>query len=224
MPVYALSDEIVFPNPELANEIGLLAVGGDLSLKRLLLAYSQGIFPWYSDDDPIMWWSPDPRMVLFPEKLKLSKSLQQSIKNKEYEVKFDTNFREVIENCSKTVRKDQDGTWITQEMKDAYLDLYESGFAHSVETYYNDKLAGGLYGISLGRAFFGESMFYRERDASKIALYYLVQKIKEWDFHFIDTQVETQHLKSLGAINIKRSKFFSLLKKSLNYPTLKGKW
>ncbi len=224
MPVYALSDEIVFPDPELANEIGLLAIGGDLSIERLLLAYSNGIFPWYSEDDPIMWWSPDPRMVLFPEKLKLSKSLQQRIKNKEYEVKFDTNFKEVIENCSKTVRKDQEGTWITQEMKDAYLDLHESGFAHSVETYYNDKLAGGLYGISLGRAFFGESMFYRERDASKIALYHLVQKIKEWGFHFIDTQVETQHLKSLGAINIKRSKFLSLLKKSLNYPTLKGKW
>lgn len=224
MPVYALSDEIVFPDPELANEIGLLAIGGDLSIERLLLAYSNGIFPWYSEDDPIMWWSPDPRMVLFPEKLKLSKSLQQSIKNKEYEVKFDTNFKEVIENCSKTVRKDQEGTWITTEMKNAYLDLHESGFAHSVETYYNGKLAGGLYGISSGRAFFGESMFYRERDASKIALYYLVQKIKEWDFHFIDTQVETQHLKSLGAINIKRSKFLSLLKKSLNYPTLKGKW
>ena len=224
MPVYALSDEIVFPDPELANEIGLLAIGGDLSIERLLLAYSNGIFPWYSEDDPIMWWSPDPRMVLFLEKLKLSKSLQQSLNNKEYEVKFDTNFKEVIENCSKTVRKDQEGTWITQEMKDAYLDLHESGFAHSVETYYNGKLAGGLYGISLGRAFFGESMFYRERDASKIALYYLVQKIKEWDFHFIDTQVETEHLKSLGAINIKRSKFLSLLKKSLNYPTLKGKW
>jgi len=163
MPVYALSDEIIFPDPELANDIGLLAVGGDLSLKRLLLAYSQGIFPWYSEEDPIMWWSPNPRMVLFPEKLKLSKSLQQTIKNKEYEVKFDTNFKEVIENCSKSVRKDQKGTWITPEMKNAYLDLHESGFAHSVETYYNGKLAGGLYGISLGRAFFGESMFYRER-------------------------------------------------------------
>jgi len=224
MPVYALSDEIIFPDPELANDIGLLAVGGDLSLKRLLLAYSQGIFPWYSEEDPIMWWSPNPRMVLFPEKLKLSKSLQQTIKNKEYEVKFDTNFKEVIENCSKSVRKDQKGTWITPEMKNAYLDLHESGFAHSVETYYNGKLAGGLYGISLGRAFFGESMFYRERDASKIALYHLVQKTKEWDFHFIDTQVETQHLKSLGAINMNRTKFLSLLKKSLNYSTIKGKW
>ncbi|MCD4684033.1 MAG: leucyl/phenylalanyl-tRNA--protein transferase [Bacteroidales bacterium] len=224
MPVYALTDELIFPNPELANDIGLLAVGGDLSIKRLLLAYSHGIFPWYSKDDPIMWWSPDPRMVLFPEKLKISKSLRQTLKNKNYEVRFDSNFEEVIENCSKTMRKGQDGTWITEEMKNAYIQLHESGYAHSVETYINGKLAGGLYGISLGRAFFGESMFYKESGASKIAFCFLVERAKEWDFHFIDTQVETQHLKSLGAINISRKEFLPLLNKTLNYPTIKGKW
>ena len=224
MPVYALTDELIFPNPELANDIGLLAVGGDLSIKRLLLAYSNGIFPWYSEDDPIMWWSPDPRMVLFPEKLKISKSLSQTLKNKNYEVRFDSNFEEVIENCSKTMRKGQDGTWITEEMKNAYIQLHESGYAHSVETYINGKLAGGLYGISLGRAFFGESMFYKESGASKIAFCFLVERVKEWDFYFIDTQVETQHLKSLGAINISRKEFLPLLNKTLNYPTIKGKW
>ena len=224
MPVYALTDELIFPNPELANDIGLLAVGGDLSIKRLLLAYSHGIFPWYSKDDPIMWWSPDPRMVLFPEKLKISKSLSQTLKNKNYEVRFDSNFEEVIENCSKTMRKGQDGTWITEEMKNAYIQLHESGYAHSVETYIDGKLAGGLYGISLGRAFFGESMFYKESGASKIAFCFLVERVKEWDFYFIDTQVETQHLKSLGAINISRKEFLPLLNKTLNYPTIKGKW
>ncbi len=224
MPVYALTDELTFPDPELANDIGLLAVGGDLSIKRLLLAYSNGIFPWYSEDDPIMWWSPDPRMVLFPEKLKISKSLRQILKSKNYEVRFDSNFEDVIENCSKTMRKGQDGTWITEEMKDAYIRLHESGYAHSAETYINGKLAGGLYGVSLGRAFFGESMFYKKSDASKIAFCFLVERVKEWDFHFIDTQVETQHLKSLGAINVSRKEFLTLLNKTLNYPTIKGKW
>jgi len=224
MPVFALSDDLRFPDPQLAIESGLLAVGGDLSIERLLQAYSQGIFPWYSDEDPILWWSPDPRMVLFPEKMKISKSLKQTLKKKEYEIKFDTNFKGVIENCSKTLRKDQDGTWITKQMKDAYLKLHKLGYAHSVETYYNGKLVGGLYGLSLGMAFFGESMFYKEKDASKIALYFLVQKINECDFHFIDTQVETPHLKSLGAINISRKEFLSMLNKTLNFPTIKGKW
>ena len=224
MPVFALDDRIVFPDPGLADESGLLAVGGDLSMKRLVLAYSNGIFPWYSEGEPIMWWSPDPRMVLFPDDFKVSKSLKQTIRNKNFEVRFDYNFEEVIDNCSKTLRKDQEGTWITKEMKAAYIKLHEAGYAHSVETYYDGRLAGGLYGISLGKAFFGESMFFKEKDASKIAFYFLSEKIRGWNFNFIDAQIETSHLKNLGAVSISRNDFLIMLKKALKYPTIKGKW
>lgn len=224
MPVYALDERIVFPNPNFADDSGLLAVGGDLSPERLLLAYSQGIFPWYSEEEPIMWWSPNPRMILLPSELKISKSLKQSINNKKFEIKFDTLFEKVVSNCSKAPRPDQEGTWITKEIKQAYKKLHKLGFAHSVETYHNDKLVGGLYGISLGKAFFGESMFFKERDASKIALFYLVQKLKEWGFHFIDAQVETEHLKSMGAKLISRKDFLISLNTALNFKTIQGKW
>ena len=224
MPVFALDDRIIFPDPALADYTGLLAVGGDLSTERLLLAYSNGIFPWYSEGEPVMWWSPDPRMVLFPKDFKISRSLKQTIRNKNFEVRFDYNFEEVIDNCSKTLRKEQEGTWITSEMKAAYIELHKAGFAHSVETYYDGRLAGGLYGISLGKAFFGESMFFKERDASKIALYYLIEKIKTWNFDFIDAQIETNHLINLGAVRISRNDFITMLKKALKYPTIKGKW
>jgi leucyl/phenylalanyl-tRNA---protein transferase len=224
MPVYALTDTLVFPDPNLAEEDGLLAVGGDLSPDRLLLGYSSGIFPWYSEGDPILWWSPDPRMILFPEKFKISKSLKQNIRNNLFTVKFDEAFEDVIDACSRIPRKDQDGTWITGEMKEAYIKLHHLGYAHSVEAYSDGELAGGLYGISLGRVFFGESMFYYKRDASKIALYYLIEKLSEWNFQFIDAQVETHHLKNLGAESIPRSEFLVLLKGSLNYPTIRGKW
>jgi len=224
MPVYALDERFIFPDPNLADESGLLAVGGDLSQERLMLAYSQGIFPWYAEDEPIMWWSPNPRMILFPDELKVSKSLKQSINNKEFEIKFDTLFEKVISNCSKSPRSDQDGTWITEQMKQAYTNLHQLGYAHSVETYFNGELVGGLYGISLGKAFFGESMFFTKRDASKIALYFLVQKLKEWDFHFIDAQVETEHLKSMGAQLISRKEFLISLNTALNFPTIQGKW
>jgi len=224
MPVYALTDKLIFPDPKLASEEGLLAVGGDLSSERLIMAYSQGIFPWFSEGDPIMWWSPDPRMVLFPDKFRLYKSLKQTLHNKAYTIKFDSAFEEVIQACRAIERSGQDGTWITEEMEQAYINLHRLGYAHSVETYYKDKLAGGLYGISIGKAFFGESMFCYQKDASKIALYTLVQKLTEWNFHFIDAQVETDHLKSLGAEVIPRKKFLSLLQEALNYPTIKGKW
>ncbi len=224
MPVYTLDERIIFPHPNFADESGLLAVGGDLSPERLLLAYSQGIFPWYAEDEPIMWWSPNPRMILFPDELKVSKSLKQSINNKEFEIKFDTLFEKVISNCSKSPRSDQDGTWITEQMKQAYTNLHQLGYAHSVETYFNGELVGGLYGISLGKAFFGESMFFTKRDASKIALYFLVQKLKEWDFHFIDAQVETEHLKRMGAQLISRKEFLISLNTALNFPTIQGKW
>jgi leucyl/phenylalanyl-tRNA--protein transferase len=224
MPVYVLGDEFIFPDPNQAADEGLIAVGGDLSADRLLLAYSSGIFPWFSEGDPILWWSPDPRLVLFPEKFRISKSLQQTLRNKQFTVKFDNCFDKVIEACSTISRSDQDGTWITSQMKEAYIRLHHLGFAHSVETYMDGKLAGGLYGLSLGRAFFGESMFFYERDASKIAFYYLVQKLLEWKFHFIDAQVETGHLKNLGAESLTRAEFLNLLKNAIIYPTIKGKW
>jgi leucyl/phenylalanyl-tRNA--protein transferase len=224
MPDYALTDKHVFPNPNLAEDEGLIAVGGDLSSERLLLAYANGIFPWYSEGDPILWWSPDPRIVLFPDKFRISKSLKKTLRNDTFTVKFDSAFEEVIDACSKIPRQGQDGKWITDEMKEAYLELHHLGFAHSVETYMDGKLAGGLYGISLGRAFFGESMFYIQRDASKIALYFLVKKLIDWEFHFIDAQVETAHLINLGAESLPRKEFLYLLKKALIYQTIKGKW
>lgn len=224
MPVYQLSDELIFPNPENADPSGLLAVGGDLRVERLVLAYANGIFPWYSEGEPIMWWSPNPRMVLFPDDLKISKSLHQAIRNKKFEVRFDQNFLRVIEACSETPRNGQPGTWITNDMIRAYVRLYEKGFAHSVEIYINGNLSGGLYGLSLGAAFFGESMFFKVPDASKIALVYLVEKIKGWGFKFIDAQIETEHLKRMGAINISRNKFLNLLKDAMKYKTKNGKW
>jgi leucyl/phenylalanyl-tRNA--protein transferase len=224
MPFYQLSKELIFPHPELAEKSGLLAVGGDLSPERLIQAYANGIFPWYSKGEPILWWSPDPRMVLFPNKLKVSKSLKQSIRNKSFDVRFDSNFETVIENCAKVPREGQPGTWITSEMKQAYIQLHKTGIAHSVETYFEGNLVGGLYGVSIGAAFFGESMFQTKSDASKVALFHLVERIKEWNFQFIDAQVETDHMKTMGAENIARSEFLELLKIAIKAPTVKGKW
>jgi leucyl/phenylalanyl-tRNA--protein transferase len=224
MPFYKLNKDHIFPHPELAEKSGLLAVGGDLSPERLIQAYANGIFPWYSNGEPILWWSPDPRMVLFPNKLKVSKSLKQSIRNKSFEVRFDSNFETVIENCAQVPRKGQPGTWITKEMKRAYIQLYNNGIAHSVETYIDDELAGGLYGISIGATFFGESMFQTKNDASKVALFHLVERIKEWNFKFIDAQVETDHMKTMGAENISRNEFLEILKVAIKAPTQKGKW
>ena len=224
MPIYQLPEEPLFPDPEMAEPDGLLAVGGDLSANRLLLAYSQGIFPWYSEGHPILWWSPNPRMLLFPKDFKRSKSLNRTVQSDKFQIKFDTNFEEVIDHCSKTSRKNQPGTWITEEMKNAYINLHKLGFAHSVETYLDEKLVGGLYGISLGGVFFGESMFHLVTDASKVALWHLVERTMEWDFDFIDVQQDTEHLRSLGAINIDRKKFLILLGESLRKETRKGNW
>jgi len=215
MAVYFLTDDLIFPHPGEALEDGLLAVGGDLSNERLLLAYQSGIFPWYSGESPILWWSPDPRMVLFPENFVISKSLQQIINKEIYQIKFDYNFESVIRQCASVERKEQIGTWITEEMIEAYIRLHKEGYAHSVETYIDDELVGGLYGISIGKAFFGESMFYLKPDASKVALYHLVNKLKTWNFKLIDVQQETGHLKSLGAITIPREEFLRLLKSAV---------
>lgn len=225
MSIYQLPDEIAFPSPEKAEPDGLLAVGGDLSAQRLIAAYSLGIFPWYSDGEPILWWSPDPRMVLFPKDFRVSKTLRKVANNGKFEIKFDTAFADVIEMCASVSRIDQEGeTWITQEMKEAYINLHKKGIAHSVETYTNGKLVGGLYGLSLGGCFFGESMFHTVTDASKVALYHLVNKLTEWNFDLIDVQQETRHLKSLGAIPIERKDFLPLLNKSMQRHSIVGKW
>ena len=224
MPVFQLLDEILFPDPTLAEPNGLVAVGGDLSSERLLTAYANGIFPWYSENEPILWWSPDTRLVLFPRKLKISHSLMQKIKKHVFSVRMDSDFEKVISACVETERNHEEGTWITEEMKAAYIELHQKGFAHSVECYFNGKLVGGLYGVSIGKAFFGESMFHRITDASKVALYYLVEKAKEDEFLFIDSQVESEHLISLGAELIPRTQYLKLLKEAMKYRTNKGKW
>lgn len=224
MPVFQLEKDPVFPHPDLAEKSGLLAIGGDLSPERLIQAYANGIFPWYSKGDPILWWSPDPRMVLYPDRFKASKSLRKTIRTGVFSVSFDAEFNSVIHACARIPRKGQPGTWIVPEMIDAYIRLHELGYAHSVEVYLEGKLAGGLYGISLGRVFFGESMFFTERDASKVALYHLVERLKSLDFQLIDAQVETDHLRSVGAINIPRKEFLIQLQEAVSYKTLKGNW
>jgi leucyl/phenylalanyl-tRNA--protein transferase len=216
--------EYQFPDPITADPDGLLAAGGDLSPEALITAYSQGIFPWYNNDSPILWWSPDPRLVLFPDKFKISNSLNQRIKSSKYSVSADTDFEGVIRHCALVKRNDQNGTWITPEMTQAYIYLHQAGVAHSFETYYNDQMVGGLYGVSLGRAFFGESMFHLMSDASKIALFYLVEWTKRNNFRFIDAQQSTAHLKSMGAEEISRDRFLKLLAAALKYPTMKGRW
>lgn len=224
MPVYALSDDLMFPDPILADNDGLLAIGGDLSSDRLLLAYRYGIFPWYSEGQPILWWSPNPRMILFPDHFKRHRNLRKTVESDKFTVAFDKDFEKVITQCSKVPRQDQGGTWITQEMLEAYIDLHNKGYCHSVEVYRQKKLVGGLYGLSIGSAFFGESMFHLETDASKVALWHLVDKLIGWDFDLIDVQQDTKHLRSLGAETVDRMKFLTLLDKCVQKPTRVGNW
>jgi leucyl/phenylalanyl-tRNA---protein transferase len=224
MPFFLKEDSDNFPTPLLADEEGLLAFGGNLLPESLLKAYSMGIFPWYAEDQPILWWSPDPRMVLFPKEFKRHKNLTKTVKSAIFDIRFDSNFKEVIENCSIAPREGQDGTWITDEMKEAYIAMHQLGYAHSVETYYERKLVGGLYGLSIGKMFFGESMFHLQKDASKVALWHLVDQLMEWEFDLIDVQQETEHLKSLGARTISRKSFLTLLEKNKDYETRKGMW
>jgi leucyl/phenylalanyl-tRNA--protein transferase len=202
---------------------GLLAVGGDLSPMRLLDAYRHGIFPWFAAGDPILWWSPDPRMVLFPEELKVSRSLAKTLRNRRYEVRFDHDFDTVIRSCA-APREGQPETWITPEMRAAYLRLHMLGYAHSVETWMEGELAGGLYGVAVGAAFFGESMFTRVRDASKIALVHLVEHLRDADFGMVDCQMRTQHLSSLGAREIPRAEFARRLEDLVDYDRAPGSW
>ncbi len=224
---YLLSDDQLdlFPDVELALDEpnGLLAVGGDLSTKRLLAAYKNGIFPWFSDDQPIMWWSPNPRSVLKLDDFKISRSLKKTLNKNVFHVSVDTAFDDVIQACAGT-RKDGFGTWITNEMLDAYRELHKQGYAHSVECWFEQKLVGGLYGLSLGHAFFGESMFTHKTDASKVALAYLVAQLKQWQFDFIDTQVSSEHMTSLGATEVPRSQFIQELQHTLKYFSRIGQW
>ena len=202
---------------------GLLAAGADLSAERLLAAYARGIFPWFSEDEPLLWWSPDPRMVLYPGELRVSRSLGRVIRSGRYRVTLDTAFRQVMEGCAEP-RPDDEGTWITREMIAAYAELARRGFAHSVEAWAESELAGGLYGVAIGRMFFGESMFSRRTDASKVALVGLVRQLERWGFEMIDCQVASPHLASLGARTIPRREFLQHLDRVVGLPSVPGPW
>ena len=214
-----------FPDPSQANADGLLAYGGDLHPERLLAAYAQGIFPWPGGEDwPILWYSPDPRMVLVPTALHISHSLRKILKKCPFEVRFDTAFAQVIHACATVPRPGQAGTWITTDMLEAYCLLHELGFAHSAEAWVADELVGGLYGVALGAAFFGESMFARRPEASKVAFVHLVQHLQAWQFHLVDCQMHTDHLARFGAVLWRRERFLQALATALQEPTRRGRW
>ena len=214
---------MIFPPVEGAED-GIVAIGGDLSSERLLLAYHCGIFPWYSKEEPIIWHSPAERFILMLDNLHISKSMKRVLNSNRFSITFDADFSFVIKQCAAVERKNQDGTWITNEMIDAYLELHNLGYAHSVEVWKDEKIVGGLYGVSLGKVFFAESMFHTESNTSKIALIKLVALLKQKDFHFLDAQVHTTHVESLGAKNIARKKFMELLQQGLKDKTWKGNW
>jgi leucyl/phenylalanyl-tRNA--protein transferase len=219
-----LTGELSFPAPEEAEPSGLLAVGGDLGSRRLLLAYSMGIFPWYEDGLPILWHSPDPRMVLLPSELRISRSLRKTMRDRPFDIRLDGAFESVVRACARIPRGGQDGTWITDEMIEAYLQLFELGYAHCAEAWSGGELVGGLYGVSLGGCFFGESMFATSADASKVAFATLVAQLANWEFDLVDCQIHTDHLARFGAIEWPRSRFLSALEKSLIKKTRRGRW
>lgn len=223
MPIFRLHERMDFPPAELAEPEGILAVGGDLSPERLLLAYTSGIFPWYSEGEPILWWSPDPRFVMFPEELHLPASLRRLLRRDPFRFTCDREFECVIASCAEP-RPAQAGTWITGDMQEAYVRLHTLGYAHSVEAWAGEELAGGLYGVSLGSCFFGESMFSRRSNASKAALCFLVEALRRHAFTLIDCQVHTAHLEILGARFIPRTDYLSRLHAGLLRPTMRGNW
>lgn len=217
--------DVRFPSAELASREGLLAVGGDLSVERLLEAYRNGIFPWYNEGQPILWWSPDPRAVLLPDRLKISRSLRKTLRAKKFRVTFDQCFEEVMRACAGPRRKQENGgTWITADMLAAYTELHRRGHAHSVEAWKEDRLVGGLYGVALGGAFFGESMFSRADDASKVALVYVTRQLETWGYTLIDCQLPTDHLARLGAESITRGDYLALLRRALARPGRAPPW
>ncbi|MEP2237981.1 MAG: leucyl/phenylalanyl-tRNA--protein transferase [Maribacter sp.] len=209
--MYFLTDELIFPSVESANVEGLLAVGGDLSSERLLLAYQSGIFPWFDNDSIILWWSPDPRMILYPNQIKISKSMRKVIRNNQFRLTKNTCFKEVLEYCSSVPREGQEGTWITQDMKNAYIELHERGIAKSYEVWEGDTLVGGLYGVDLGNVFCGESMFSLTSNASKFAFIKLAEELQAKEYKVIDCQLHTDHLESMGAHEISRQEFIKFL-------------
>jgi leucyl/phenylalanyl-tRNA---protein transferase len=216
IPLLTAADPFPSPSRALKTPNGLLAAGADLSPTRLLKAYTSGIFPWFSEGQPILWWSPDPRMVLFPSEIRISRSLAKALRNRSYEIRVDGAFAEVITACAGP-RRDADGTWITDPMRQAYIRLHELGFAHSVETWIDGEMAGGLYGVAIGRMFYGESMFSRQTDASKIALVYLARQLDLWQFGMIDCQMNTSHLASFGAREVPRREFEERLAELVDY-------
>ncbi len=226
MPVFWLSEnDFSFPHPELANEDGILAIGGDLSTERLLAAYRLGLFPWYNPDDPILWWSPDPRFVLFPQELKIAKSMRPYFNQQKFVVTFDQAFEEIITGCQQHKRKGQSGSsWISKEVLESYVQLYHEGYAHSVEVWQGQQLVGGLYGIYLGKIFFGESMFTKVSNASKFGFITLVHKLIDKGIWLIDCQQQTGHMGSLGAKAIPRSKFLKFIFRNEKEPAIAGKW
>lgn len=224
MGIYRLGRAIAFPDPALAEPDGLLAIGGDLSPERLLAAYAAGIFPWFDERSPILWWSPDPRLVLEPARLHVSRSLARTLRRETYRVTADAEFERVIRACAARPRPGQRGTWITSRMIDAYVRLHRMGFAHSFEAWEGDALAGGLYGVSLGAAFFGESMFAARPDASKVAFVRAVGWLAERGIGLVDCQVRTEHLVSLGAHELPRDEFLARLARALEQPSLRGRW
>lgn len=224
MPVYLLSDELVFPPPEGASREGVVAVGGDFRPERLLLAYAQGIFPWPTEGMPLLWFSPNPRFVLAPRDAHVPRSLKKAIRRGGFEVRVDTAFDAVIDACAAAPREGQRGTWITDELRAGYVALHRLGYAHSIECWMDGALVGGLYGVSLGRMFFGESMFARAPDASKIAFTTLLGNLVHWDFALVDCQVYTDHLDRFGAVEIPRREFLAQLRTALSAPTRQGTW
>ena len=223
MPVFRLTERLVFPDPELAED-GLLAIGGDLSVERLLLAYRSGIFPWFGEDDPLLWWSPPERALLRPGQLHLSARTRRALRRRPFEIRFDTAFEAVIGQCSGVPRPGQDGTWITAEMREAYLDLHHAGHAHSVEAWRNGELRGGLYGVSLGGAFFGESMFSLEAEASRAALAGLEGRLLDWGFSLIDGQLPHEGLRAYGFRTVPRALFLEDLARALQQGSRIGSW
>ena len=220
-----LGFDYIFPNPRYAMKEGLLAYGGDLNPDRILTAYRHGIFPWYNEGDPILWWSPDPRLLLYPGDFRLHRSLRKKLRQKRFTVKLDRNFETVMRHCADVPRHGQIGTWILPEVVESYKMLHSRGFAHSIEVYdENGELIGGLYGLSIGRAFFGESMFSLRPDGSKIALAHLVELAKMWEFSFIDCQIPSEHLKRLGAVCVDRNRFLDELEATQEYLGMPGSW
>jgi leucyl/phenylalanyl-tRNA--protein transferase len=224
MPIYQLTEDLIFPDPEWATPTGLLAIGGDLSAQRLLLAYRLGIFPWYGPGDPILWWSPPQRCIIEPTRFHVSRSLRKLLQQRRFTVTFDQAFPQVIHACAASRLVQQQETWITPEMIEAYCVLHHLGFAHSAEAWRDGQLVGGIYGVSLGSAFFGESMFKYEANASKVTFATLAQRLAEWQFTVIDCQISNPHLLRLGGQEISRSQFLRRLAEALSFPTRRRRW